>query len=240
VIGSYIQDEAKRENEIFSFSHDFIVSTLDDEVLFLLLDAVRSRRSVTLQIKRRVGEKEGICGETGVPLRILANTENGSRCVAVKKDAALIFRRLETICGVRPAAPALNFYKFREELDEYLSRAWDVDFDIEVPLDNSRRKAEHVQMKLAIDGQKDFRILRRLLSEGRNGRTSIEIPGVYVYRNEVWNAEKMLPFVLSFMGHILSFNCDNKNVERIFREKTAKMAEIYGRGSFAEEGRELS
>jgi hypothetical protein len=102
-----------------------------------------------------------------------------------------------------------------------------VDFDSEVPRDDSPRKAEHVQIKLAIDGQKDFRILRRLLSEGRNGRTSIEIPGVYVYRNEVWNAEKMLPFVLSFTGYILSFSCDNKAVERLFREKTAKMAKIY-------------
>jgi hypothetical protein len=225
VIGSYIQDEAGNNNESFVFSDDFVALTLDDEVLGDLLDAIRERREVTINTKRYEGSQWTTGSEKAVPIKILSSVENGCRYVAMKKGGKLIFRELEIIQSVKPGGKSENFYQYREELDKYLRKCWDIDCGRDVDMDGL--KTQHVQMKLSIP-QREMRVLRRLMSEGRNGTVMIETPDVYVYKHELWNALEIMPFVMSFTGNILSFKSDNEEAMEIFSDSIKKMNSMYG------------
>ena len=226
VIGSHIQDEALYRNESFIFSDDFVANTLDDEVIGDLLDAIRERREVTINTKRNDGSNWTIGSECAIPIKILSSVENGRRYVAMKKGSELIFRELEIIHSVEPGDISPDFYKYREELDKYLMRCWDIDFKHDVDTE-SLKKTEHVQVKLSIDAQREMRVLRRLMNEGRNGKVLVEVPNIYVYKNELWNALEILPFVMSFAGYILSFKSDNEEAVRIFSDNIEKMRLMY-------------
>jgi hypothetical protein len=228
VIGSYIQDEAGRKNESFIFSDDFVAFTLDDEVLGDLLDAIGERREVTISTKRYNGSQWINNTESATPIKILSSVGNGRRYVAMKKDKYLIFRELEIIDSVEPGGTSPGFYQYREELDKYLQKCWDIDSEHDIDTDGLKNiKTQHIQMKLSIDAQREMQVLRRLMSEGRNGTVLAEIPNVYVYKNELWNALEIIPFVMSFAGHILSFKSDNEEAVKIFRENIEKMRTMY-------------
>jgi hypothetical protein len=85
-------------------------------------------------------------------------------------------------------------------------------------------------MKRSIDSKIEMRVLRSLMSEGRNGTVVVETPNVYVYKNELWNALEIMPFVMSFAGYILSFKSDNVEAVRIFNGNIGKMGAMYGCG----------
>jgi hypothetical protein len=200
--------------------------TLDDEVLLDLFAAIGERRAATIYFNN---DKDGALNSqlSAVPLRIMASVENGRRCVAMMEGGILMFRELETIHRVERHGVSPEFFKYREKLDNYLRKCWSSDYERDIDT-GKLKKAERVQMRLAIDSGDDMRILRRLLSEGRNGTVSVEIPGVYVYRNELWDAREILAFVFSFIGHILSFKSDNEEAAQIFRENIEKMSAMYG------------
>jgi hypothetical protein len=228
VIGSHIQDEAGRRNTSFMFSGDFVAFTLDDEVLGDLLDAISRRREVTINTTRYDGSTEITGSENATPIKILSSVENGRRYVAMKKDRKLIFRELEIIDSIELGDESKDFYEYREELDKYLRRCWDISSQLDVDVDSlKKKKPEHVEMKLSIESKYEMRVLRRLMSEGRNGTVLVEVPDIYVYKNELWNALEIMPFVMGFTGYILSFKSDNEEAMRIFHDNIDKMRKMY-------------
>ena len=232
VIGSYIQDTAGFKNSLFRFSDDFIASTLDDKILFDLLEAIGRRIPVTVCTNKKVGDDWVIDEEKTLPLKILESVESGRRYAAMRRGDDLIFRNLEVIHNVTPddKSPDLEpsvFYKYRRELEIYLSKCWDVDFERAVNI-NSLKPPEHVKVKFAIKADEDMQVLRRLICECRSGIVLPETPGVFVYRNALWNAREIIPFIMSFAGHVLSFECGNRDVEHEFRGRLEKMYANYG------------
>jgi hypothetical protein len=229
VIGSFIQDEAGRENQYFRFRRHFIVHTLEDEVLLDLLDAIHGRLSVTLSIYSENGGEEKISSARGVPLKILSSIQGGRRYVAIKENRGFIVRRLDRIHSVKlgDAAPELD--ELRERLDRILKKTWGVMFEKDGDVRDSDR-LEHVELRLFIDERREKRVLDRLMRERRNGTVEQEEENIFVYRNGLWYAREMMPFVKSFTGHILSFECDNEEVMKTFRDDMEKMAVIYGEG----------
>jgi hypothetical protein len=240
VIGSYIQDEAQRENEVFQFQHDFIAQTLDDEVLFDLLEAIHERRTVTLQIWREKNPDAGNAGkkakegweiykEQVSPLKILVSVRNGRRYAAVKDSRGISVRRLDRIHGLKTSDAESEFDKLRKELDALLRHSWGVVFENEKKK-RGENHLEHIELRLSIDERSEKYVLERLMRERRNGTVERESENVFVYRNKIWNAKETLPFVKSFTGYILSFTSDNDDVVKTFHDDMEKMLEIYGAG----------
>jgi hypothetical protein len=96
-IGDHIREESRWVNEIFRFKHHFIAHTLDDEVLYDLLTAMRLRCKVGLFMDR---EPLFI---RGVPCKILVSVQTGRRYIGLledsknSKDSKFIARRLDYI-----------------------------------------------------------------------------------------------------------------------------------------------
>jgi hypothetical protein len=235
VIGSFIQDEAGRENRYFRFRRHFIVHTLEDEVLLGLLDAIRGRLSATLSVYSGNGGGEKTFSAQGVPLKILTSVQGGRRYVAIKESRGFFVRRLDRIHSVKLGGAAPKFDEQREKLDRILKNAWGVMFEKDGDVRDSGR-LERIELRLSINERREKRVLDRLMRERRNGTVERERENVFVYRNELWYAREMMPFVKSFTGHILSFECDNEEVKKTFCGDMERMSAIYGEEGEAIDG----
>lgn len=219
-IGSTIMDSFQLENTQFRFRHDYLVHTLEDEILLPLLQAIQEQKNVRLTLK---STKTGVLREvTCTPLKILVSTQTGRRYVCVHKAAS---RRLASyrLDGVRQVILLEHDAQFPSYLTAYEKNApasWGVSF-------GSSRKPETVQMQIVLDEEAEPHIITRLEREGRNGQITRIQPGVYEYTAQCWDSAELLPWVKTFTGRIRSFTCSNKAVEQRLWSDMRAMRDLY-------------
>jgi hypothetical protein len=80
-VGSTVLDAADEKNVSFRVKHSFPVFTLEDEILYQLLSAMREFRNVELEIQNNRNENVQII--TGIPLKILVSSRTGRRYAAI-------------------------------------------------------------------------------------------------------------------------------------------------------------
>lgn len=219
-IGSTIMDSFQLENTQFRFRHDYLVHTLEDEILLPLLQAIQEQKNVRLTLK---STKTGALREvTCTPLKILVSTQTGRRYVCVHKAAS---RRLASyrLDGVRQVILLENDAQFPSYLTAYEKNApasWGVSF-------GTSRKPETVQMQIVLDEEAEPHIITRLEREGRNGQITRIQPGIYEYTAQCWDSAELLPWVKTFTGRIRSFTCSNKAVEQRLWSDMRAMRDLY-------------
>ena len=77
IIGNYLSEQLDYQNRTFRVKHSFCVHTLEEEILFDLLNAMNKKTDVRLEIK---SSKSGTLNPTDcTPLQIFIRTENGGR-----------------------------------------------------------------------------------------------------------------------------------------------------------------
>lgn len=225
-VGSTILDNQQTDNDLFRMKHDYLVHTLEDEILLPLLTAIKERKVVSLTIR---GSKRGNVSEAiGTPLKILVSTQTGRRYVCLRNRRSCRFHayRLDTIQSVSVGEAEPEFSRHMEGLLRNLSFCWGVSF-------GSKRNPEEVKLTLKINEETEQYILNRLEREGRHGTITRIGPGAYLYEVRVWDANELLPWVKTFTGRILSFECSNKQVETIWRRDMERMISLYlGEGDF--------
>ena len=91
VIGSTIMDNFSCKNELFRVKHSFFVHTLEDEVLFTILDAIKVENNITIKIKstRSDSTQEFSC----TPLSLLISTRTGRRYLCCYQPEINRFRQ---------------------------------------------------------------------------------------------------------------------------------------------------
>ena len=241
-VGSHIQDELGRTNETFRFKHDFIVHTLESEVLLALLGAIEERRSAVLTL--RYGGRPVV--HSGVPLKIMVGVQSGRRYVCLRESHGFFCHRLDRVESVALGEADAAFDGYLRELDSLLPLAWGVSL---------RRGPEVLELRLAIHEKYERYVLDRLMREGRGGSVARESRNVFLYRRTVLDAGEMLPFVKSFLGRILSLSCSNRRVAALFEndlcravgpapitpsgevDRVVSLLPLVGRADFPTEGR---
>jgi hypothetical protein len=224
-IGDHIRDEGGWANEIFSFKHHFIAHTLDDEVLYDLLTAMKERREVTLTMDVRKSPSP----IAGTPCKILSSVQTGRRYIGMTDKAendGFTARRLDYVNRVE-MGNAIGEEAYSATLRKFetaLGYAWGVSFGM-------RQKPEtpgRVAMTLYIDEKTEKYVLDRLKREGRRGKIERLRENVFLYDNEVWDSNEMMPFIMSFIGRIISLDCE-ENTARRFNEELTLMMSMYVR-----------
>jgi hypothetical protein len=222
-IGDHIREEAGWTDEIFRFKHHFIAHTLDDEVLYDLLTALRLHCRIQLMMDRAP------CYIKGVPCKILVSVQTGRRYIGMREEFRdgtfkFIARRLDYI----KKAYILGVEKDHEDIcrkfEAVLDGAWGVSFGAD---QKEPPKLEKVEMKLCIDEQTETYVLDRLNREGRKGKIERLEKNIFLYSHAIWDSNEMMPFVLSFTGRTLSFKCENEKTEERFREEMKRMTSMY-------------
>ena len=223
--GDHIKDEGEWSNRLFRFKHHFIAHTLDDEVLYDLLRAINERRSVFL-----IMENESYSMRC-VPCKILVSVQTGRRYVGIEEldDDNKVFsaRRLDYIDYVVKGnvIEETEFNTIIREFEEKLKNAWGVSFGIS----EKPEKPEKILMKLYINEQYETFVLDRLKREGRRGIIKRIEENIFSYSNEVWDTNEMMPFILSFIGRIISVECGEPTQSR-FHKELSRMISKYGIG----------
>lgn len=219
--GSTILDSWQADNNLFRFRHDYLVHTLEDEILFPLLQAIREKKKVCLTIKSTKTSqiREVVCS----PIKILVSTQTGRRYACVRKEASkrLVSYRLDGIRQVDLLDPDPQFPSHVEAFEKNRAACWGVSF-------GSSRNPDIVQMQIVLNEDSELHILGRLEREGRNGKITRLEPGIYEYTTTCWDSAELLPWVKTFTGRIRSFTCTNQAVEQRFWSDMRTMKEMYG------------
>jgi hypothetical protein len=170
--------------------------------------------------------------EAGVPCKILVSAQSGRRYIGMTDDSGggnSIARRLDYINKAEilddMGEPEYNDSLQRFEAD--VDRAWGVSFGMN--MEPKPDKPEKVVLELCIEKKKKKYVLDRLKREGRKGRVERLKENVFSYTHEVWDSNEMLPFIMSFIGRIISLRCGEATQNR-FKDELERMTSMYGVG----------
>lgn len=237
IVGNELSQQLDHQNRSFRVKHSFFVHTLEDEILHALLDAMHQKAKVRLEMKS--SRKENINTASCVPLQIFISTRSGRRflCGYVTKSRRFTCFRLDSIRRVTvlkqtdasalPHPPAgqpdpPDYDDLLARLDRNRKYLWGVSFQ-----GTERNHLERLSLTVQITEPDEQYIIDRLRREGRGGSVTKTAPGIYVYENEVFDCNEMLPWIRTFTGRILSLKCSAKSVERRFHQDLQTMYQMY-------------
>ncbi len=215
-IGSYIMDNSDLKNEIFSFKHHYIVHTLDDAVLYKIINAMRMKKSVLLKIHKSKSVNKA------VPLKILISAATGRRylCFYSEKSNRFTTYRLDAIKTVEFAEVFENYDLLKTKLRNNLQKVWGVSF-------GGASRIEFLRMRLFIDEEREKYILERILKERRSGEIKKIEDNIFEYSIICFDTSEMTPWIKTFIGRIIELECSEKSVEKRFQDDFKIMYEMY-------------
>jgi hypothetical protein len=220
-IGSTILDSAGFSTRFFSFKHHYIVHTLEDSILFDLLQAIHDKRQVEIiqQSSRRARETKLTC----TPLQIFASVQTGRRyvCLFTEHKRRFSNSRLDFIKKVELLDPCKDFDSLRNALEKAKPLSWGVSF-------SGSARREGLRMTLLINEETERYVLDRIEREGRGGVVTRLEQNVYQYSIELFDTNEMMAWIKSFVGRIISLEGTNQSAIKLFINDMTRMQRIYG------------
>jgi hypothetical protein len=174
VIGSFVLDNEDRINDKFTFKHHFIVHTLEDKILLIIIKAMKEKRKIRfVNQSTRLGRTVTI---QGIPLKIFVSSQSGRRYVNIynKDKQRFINHRLDYIKSVEILEEWENYDHLKETLKGNLDKCWGVSF-------GRNNRDEKIYLKLYIDEEKEAYIINRIDREGRGGKLERIDKNIYLY-----------------------------------------------------------
>ncbi|NBH72098.1 WYL domain-containing protein [Clostridiaceae bacterium] len=227
-IGSTILDFWNQKNDFFRFRSDYLIHTLEDEVLLPILRAMEQKCQIRITAKSTkntaVPSSRPARFLDATPLKILTSTQTGRRYLCAWQERTRCFStfRLDSIQNVELLLPDALYDTHMASLQRALPYVWGVSFG-SLP----KTGPETVTMEVCFDEKEEDFILNRLQREGRGGSLNRLKPGVYQYTRLCADATEFLPWAKSFTGRIRAFYCSNPAVEQRFWDDMQKMKEYY-------------
>ena len=222
IIGNYLSEQMDYQNRTFRVKHSFCVHTLEDEILFDLLDAINHRTDVRLEIK---SSKNGALNTADcTPLQIFTSTRSGRRflCGYVKRSKRFTCYRLDTVKTVTLLDQSEEYEELLAQLDRNRCYLWGVSFQ-----GNARHHLDKLTMTIQALEPSEQYIVERLRREGRGGTITRIKRNVYQYEIEVFDCNEVLPWIRTFTGRILSLECTDKSVVQRFYRDLQTMYRMY-------------
>ena len=130
--------------------------------------------------------------------------------------------RMDTIKKVEPLAEVANYMERKEALIKNHKLLWGVSFQ-----NGGRTHTNHIKLTLHINDNTEHFIINRLEREGKGGTITKISSNTYVYENEIFDANEMLPWIRTFTGRIIDLECDNENLIQRFRHDMEAMYKMY-------------
>jgi hypothetical protein len=220
VVGSYLLDKCNCKSMLITYKHHYIMHALESEIVYELLNAIHKKQKVEI-LNHSTRSTVPIALEI-IPLKFMISVQSGRQYLAafsIRSKAILSFR-LDYIKAVKPTEACDDFEDYDRRLEKILSHTWGASF-------GKGKNLEHLTMLLNIS-QKESYIVHRILREGRNGTLSKMDETTYKYEISVYDATEMLPWLRTFIGRILSLECDNEAVVRTFYKDLNSLYSIYG------------
>ncbi len=220
VIGSFLLDRQEAYKDIFSFKHHYINAALDSEILYLLLEAMKSKQETEIIRLTRKGEKHTL---RIVPLRIFISVQSGRQYLMAyrRNTRRIISFRLDYILSVKPYRKAADFDILREKLKGMQPYIWGVSTQ------GTGKRRETVEFTVYFDNNEQY-IYDRLKREKRCGVIERIDKNNARFYAEVYDANELLTWMRTFICRITSVHFSNKEIETQFKADLEAMYRMYG------------
>ena len=221
VIGSYINDRINNKNKKFQFKHNFIVNTLEDNIMLDIINAIKLQKRVIIENYSR---RDNVANNFNIlPLIIYVSVQTGRRYVIAQGSGKYRFSvyRLDYIKNVKILEKDDNFTQLKQALDS----CFETSFSTALIRDG---EPEHFEMTLFVNEKKEGYIIKRLKREGRGGKVEKLRRNIYKYTNDVFDTNELTTWIKTFIGRVVELSGDNKKVINLFYDDVRKMAEMYG------------
>ena len=222
VVGSYLLDKEQENTDYFSFKHHYITGAMDSEITLALFDAMRQKKSITLETTNRHGDT--IAENHVVPLRVMISAQNGRQYLMAyaPRFNRITGYRLDNIVAVKIDEVCENFDELRGKLVGMLPHMWGVSTQ-----STSGERMEHVEFVVKYDEDEDF-IHRRLEREKRCGTVERIDEHTSRFSADVFDTSELIPWMRTFLCRITDVKFSNKVLEKQFLEDIQKMYRMYG------------
>ncbi len=219
VVGSFLLDKCKSIQKCLSYKHHYIMNALDSEIIEVILQAIHSKRKIEITNFISKTQREEIVIVT--PLKFLISVQGGRQYIACKQQRTNIIKnyRLDYIKKVDILDKDEFFDDNYKKLEVILANTWGVNI-------GNTKDLEKIVLTLSILQNEKY-IVNRLLREGRGGKVTQIDDTTYTYEKELYNAQEALPFIRTFIGRIIKFECTNENVKNTFYEDLEEMQKMY-------------
>ncbi len=247
-IGSTIMDNYNISNTTFRVKHSFFVHTLEDEILLELLDAMKQHHYIEIELKST--KQQTVSSQICLPLQIFTSTRSGRRflCTFQPKSKRFSCIRMDSIKKVSILSKQdtisnnnchaiidatydeTNNKLLQETLHENLqdkliqnhSHIWGVSFQ-----NNSHERLQWIRLTLFVNEQYEQFIIKRLEREGKGGTITRLDDNTFLYEKELFDANEALPWIRTFIGRIIKFECSNPVIEQRFLKDLQAMYQLY-------------
>lgn len=221
VIGSYINDRINNKNKKFQYKHNFIVNTLEDNIMLDIINAIKDKRRVVIENYSR---RDDVFNNFNIlPLMIYISVQTGRRFLIAQGKGKYRFSvyRLDYIKSIKILEPDENF----DQLKQTLESCFETSFSTTLIREGY---PEHFEMTLFVNEQTEDYIIKRLEREGRGGKVEKLRKNIYKYTNDVFDTNELTTWIKTFIGRVVELSGDNKKVINLFYDDVRKMAEMYG------------
>lgn len=219
-VGSTILDNQKTGNDLFLVKHGYYGFTLEDEILFTLLKAMREQRLILITNQStKTDRREKI---TLAPLKIFVSTRTGRRflCGYQLRNRRFSTFRMDHIQEVKEQDRFPAYDYCREKLSKNMDSCYGVSFGDDHTMDT-------IRLTLSIrEGAEDY-VLQRLRREGHGGTVAHVGKDTYTYELTVFDGNEMMPWIKTFTGRILSFESNNQQLRQKFYRDMQIMFQMY-------------
>lgn len=224
VIGSFLLDKTDSYETHFAFKHHYITGVMDSEILCFLFDAMREKRSVTLETIN--GDRKRTRETHVVPLRIMISVQSGRQYLMayVPGSRRVAPFRTDRIISVKPGEVSGRFDELRNRLEAMLPHMWGVSTQ-----SRSGDRMEHVEFTVRYaDDERHIR--NRLEREKRCGTVEHLDDNTSRFSADVFDASEMIPWIRTFICRIAEIRFSDTELEEQFRADLRDMYALYGVG----------
>ncbi|MDD7718061.1 MAG: WYL domain-containing protein [Eubacteriaceae bacterium] len=226
VIGSFLldRDENKKSEDNcnpFLFKHHYITSSLDSEIVYMLLQAMQEKRYVDIQSFNR--NKKRTRSLHVVPLKLYISVQSGRQYLMAyhPKGKKMISFRTDNIVKVVTAEEAEDFHALRVTLDNMKNHIWGVS-----TRSVSGQRMEHVEFTLYYNDSEKH-ILQRLEREKRCGSVERIDANTCRFSADVYDAGELIPWIRTFICRITDIYFSDYEKEKLFKDDLEEMYRIY-------------
>lgn len=222
VVGGSILKSMDIKNNIFLFKHNFIVHTLEDEILSDIISAINQKKNITIRKISKRGQESSF---SLVPLKIHVSTQTGRRYLIAyhKKLERIVSERLDYIKEVKINSTEENYDKYIQSYNQNAEKCFSVSFGNR----KNNRNNEYISFTIFADERNEKFVIDRLYREKRSGTVERIKENVYRYSAEVFDSNETLPWIKTFIGRIIDIDGNNLAIIAKLKRDLQLMYEMY-------------
>lgn len=225
VVGNSILKSAGLENDLFFIKHNYIVHTLEDEILIKAAEAVERKRYLSF---RTFTSKNNFKTENEnfvIPMQILVSAQTGRRYLAGYIPAYKRFNsfRLDFIRAVKIEDVCEKYDEVYEKYLKNTGKCFGVSF-------GERKQTGNVsplKITLSIDEKNERHIIDRIVREKRNGVLTRISDDLFELVIDAFDPVEPMHWVKTFIGRIVKIEGGSKAASALFRDDVSRMNSMY-------------